>query len=54
MMRKIAIGLIVGAFVGAKVFLLFSRRAGIGVAILGAIILIFSESENANYQEPKT
>jgi hypothetical protein len=52
--QKLGIFLIVMAFVGAKIFLIFSKPTGIGVAILGAVLTIVSESTSANAQEPYT
>lgn len=45
--RKIGIALVVIAFLAAKVFALVSGKHGIGIAALGAVLLIISESENA-------
>jgi hypothetical protein len=45
--QKIGIGLLVAAFIGAKIFVLFSKPTGIGIAALGAVLLVFSESEAA-------
>jgi hypothetical protein len=45
--QKIGIALIVLAFVGAKLFLIFSKPTGIGVAVLGALLTIPSEAQAA-------
>ena len=45
--QQIGLALIVIAFLGAKVFLIFSKPTGIGVAILGAILAIPSEAQAA-------
>jgi hypothetical protein len=45
--QKLGIALLLAAFVGAKLFVLFSKPTGIGVAALGAVLLVFSESEAA-------
>lgn len=46
--QKIGIALCVAAFLGAKIFVIFSKPTGIGVAVLGAVLIIFSESQAAN------
>lgn len=45
--QKIGVTLIVLAFLGAKVFLIFSKPTGIGVAVLGAVLAIPSEAQAA-------
>jgi hypothetical protein len=46
--QKIGIALLLLAFVGAKLFLLFSKPTGIGIAALGAVLLTVSEPAEAN------
>ena len=46
--QKIGIALLVSAFIAAKVFVLVSRRTGFAIATLGAVLLVFSESANAD------
>jgi hypothetical protein len=46
--QKIGLGLVVAAFIGAKIFVLFSGKTGMSVAALGAVLMVFSESAEAN------
>jgi hypothetical protein len=51
-LRYIAIAFLLVAFVGGKIFLLFSRKHAWYVLLLGAVILIFSESIAAGTSVP--
>lgn len=50
--RYIAIALLLSGFIGGKIFILLNKKETLFALILGAILLIFSETATAGSTNP--